>query len=238
YLPSVETQDLKAILAKIKSEDPQDFNSPFQELLKSACKEKKLPPRPKIQTEHVNNLVWPLEKNNEKVVTLIESGLSKGEVVGISYHHSILDTDSREGYRPAQFNEDRHASVILGDMKVCGEEYYILRNSWGSRMCKTDRADFDRAFSNQAASEAFVKSLSDLEDQKARCDQITEGFDKKGWSTESRYESLKKACMEAVITERARRVNVPFFCDEQDNYVIRKDYLKRGIFGATVLSDP
>lgn len=59
----------------------------------------------------------------------IDGALEQGDIIGISYYGSILKTLGNID------KESRHASSVVGSMKICGEAFYVIRNSWGRDHC-------------------------------------------------------------------------------------------------------
>ena len=62
----------------------------------------------------------------------IDTALSRGGVVSVSYRAQVFNNP----VNPDNRADDFHASLIIGNGLIEGEEYYIIRNSWGAKECK------------------------------------------------------------------------------------------------------
>ncbi|NDD91899.1 hypothetical protein EBZ37_07425 [bacterium] len=215
--PSASRDQLVEVLFRLQAESSVVKN-PFSPLLEKACKAKTgLDVAPKIEAMMIPPWTPPLEENNADILKLVDAGLSQGGVVAISYRASIL-----KYARPQLIDreEDQHASVIIGSAKVCGKDYYILRNSWGKLACQGSRNRFTQKNVWGGESEETTRAIELLKQEEGRC-----------------RESNDPTCYTKVWARRAKVVDVPYFCDGDGNYVIRKDYLARGIYGATRITN-
>ncbi|NDD90923.1 hypothetical protein EBZ37_02395 [bacterium] len=231
-------QDLK----RIAQEATDRRTGPFDQILNTARRNRTgdfIPARSAppfvVTTEEVQDVqkhrrnikaatVYPLEEeHNKAVLTSIDDALEKGEIVSFAYPAEMLvaSTLPEAGYDPSKGRCrgacPNHESVISGKLKVCGKEYFVLRNSWGKGACSHTRANFinpDRVSELRELDLALAKTnYSEAEGE--------------------RIEKSKERSHSSLIRKRARVAEVPYFCDADGNYIVRKDYLQKGIYTAT-----
>lgn len=141
----------------------------LEHFIKNACKDKLIVNKPKIK-EYLPIMTTKKIKM-QKIETMIENALKKGDIAVVMYHSSLLFTKDEN-----EFKKDNHGSVITGSVDICGATYYALRNSWGKMECMNTS-------------------------------------------------SLRKLA------------NVPVFCNDNGDYMVRKDHFLKGAFGATVIEN-
>jgi hypothetical protein len=119
-------QNFKDVLLELQKNELKEH--PAISLFKKNC----LPIPETNNFEEKMKHEWLEEKDwkvtSKKISNLINSGVP----VGISYYASILKADGN-----AQKHAN-HASTIVGQKKIRGKLYFILRNSWGSEACSKE----------------------------------------------------------------------------------------------------
>ncbi|MBU6375105.1 MAG: hypothetical protein KGQ59_03845 [Bdellovibrionales bacterium] len=215
-LPSATQSQIQELLFQLNGDRSEVLN-PFDSILSQACRSKTgLTESPKMMIQRVSAMIQPLDAVNQPVINGIDTALSLGQISEVSYRATIL---SRGGAIGSDGN-DFHSSVIIGSAKVCGKDYYVLRNSYGKDQCNNQRNQFTQkgAFGEQG--EELTQDLLKLDQEKKQCEA-----------------EQSAECYERVSLRRAQRVDVPYFCDSEGNYVIRKEYMARGVFRSTWISN-
>ncbi|MBU6376156.1 MAG: hypothetical protein KGQ59_09190 [Bdellovibrionales bacterium] len=244
--PAAQIQNIED-LRSIASKASQKNVGPFDEILARARRNrtevftpKQPAPQMQITTEAVQDiqahrrntkahLVYPLKtEENKKVIAAIDAGLDQGEIISIAYPGELLigNTIAQPGYDPkkgrCQGACANHESVITGKLKVCGKDYFVLRNSWGQSACKKTRAGFQNV--------QKADKLQSLDRSIAQNDSIE--------PQDERQEQLSLRKHSDLIRKRARLAEVPYFCDDQGNYIVQREYLQKGIYTATRIQSP
>lgn len=139
--PGLPFQDLTSFTNWVGQGNFQ--GSMIQQFLNESCTRKSPPVQPEINiTKITSNITFPI-RNNENVLQAIDNAITSGKVASIGYNSSILFGDlSPETFGP-------HESVIVGKANLCGEEAYILRNTYGEEFCDYARSEFKSNESNQ-----------------------------------------------------------------------------------------
>lgn len=205
----------------------------FDELLKLSCAKKKLNIKPNIKTSKIDSTL-PLE-DNSAVIKHIDDAINSGNVISVAYRSQLLDREDLQDE-----TSDYHASTIIGNINVCGEPYYILRNSWGKEACQKNAKEFipsaDKA--NLANSYTFqqgmCKSLANdnHDEMLLQCKDdacIVKAHAKLSMDLNN--------CSRKFEIEVAKATSHPYFCDDDGNYLIKKTYLTKGIYEATSITN-
>ncbi len=197
-------------------------------LVKESCKDKKLGQSPKIISKYTNGN-FPIS-NNAEAISNIDLALSKGKLSMITYRSQLLDQENLENT-----NEDDHASVIVGDGKICGEDFYILRNSWGKDACKdgqdTLQSTRDSVQKTKKNCELQAKNEAEFKFKNCKGNHCV----KEKLKEKKRYYA---ECIESAgIVDMTFPKHLPYFCDEQGNYYIKKNYFKKYIYESATIAD-
>jgi hypothetical protein len=121
-LSSSKEEQFVAQLAKISADE-----SVLNFFLKKSCINKM--PSFRFKSEGIDRYNM-ISKKNDSLFTFIDEQLKFKRPVGINYHSEIL---KKENNNP-QNRDDNHTSILTGKVMICGEDYYILRNSWGQSL--------------------------------------------------------------------------------------------------------
>ena len=207
----------------------------FSKLIAKSCSKKNINELPDIVREFTQapgKVGYDPSKVNN-MFNNIDKALSENKIAGIAYRSTILDDHELENDK-----KDFHASSIVGSMNICGEKYYTLRNSYGPESCSYKQKKYLPA-------EKYKTVEFDMEDNANKCqeyeiDQINNKFS--NCSNDQCYEDKARAintatlrCQEKFIVNRNEKIDHPYFCDEDGNWIISKKQLKKGIFSATVI---
>ena len=198
----------------------------FSELLKKSCRVKDYGVKPEVEV-HFKNIFghFRLEVDIGSIdLNIIDSALEKEKLVAVTYDVEIFE---RERLSKKQAN---HASTIVGSMSVCGEPYYMLRNSYGKKSCSIDMEYFAPSQSSQSK----IK-LNDCYDEVEKgayslypeCTIIK--------CIENRiaaYQEWRNDCDGKYKKKYLEEVNHPFFCDPDGNYIVSGKHLQKGVFSA------
>ena len=233
--PSLEG-DLSSLIDNLNSE--QTFDEYYRTLIGESCTqaESLQVPRPEFVRDYAGTQVYPInseESRNDRVFEILDEAIENGRIAEVSYLASILDNDDGSNHEGSY-----HSSVITGKTSICGEDYYILRNSWGEGACESNmrsfqssqeedptfRADFDACV--QATDEAWDRDYPACGDDEA-CKERVNDAQEVAWS----------ACANEFSSKRNERIKMPYFCDGDGNYIISKDHLKTGAYEANYISN-
>lgn len=244
-------QDFDNILKKI-----DDDNNIFDELLKKSCTSLSIGSGPKIKFKKVYEAAkfYPDQLKNNYLFTLIDKSLKDGGIAAVSYFPEILENDILK--RISGKTAYAHTSSIVGSLKLCGEKYYILRNSYGEDDCEIKRTNFTPSPKTQInkteLEQCIERATKKRNSAQSRCsiseclpndqgtlvcrppegcpdnyDDIWKIYLRESQNCSSRYKGQKWS----------RLISHPYFCDSKGNYIISKKQLERGLFDATVLVD-
>lgn len=205
----------------------------FKEILNNSCAERSLSPEPNITYSKVSH-VHPIQGNDQLFATLDEA-LERGTVASINYRSDLF---SRNDFATAN-RSDYHASAVVGKLNVCGEPHYIIRNSWGQDSCKNKQRNFRSTnFSNEEKSTySRDSSVCRVEAERIYNQNITtcpptgqQGLDCRAEVLNAQSAFLQ-TCVESLDTKKYEDQNHQFFCDDQGNFIVSKDYLKGAVYG-------
>jgi hypothetical protein len=211
----------------------------FDDILDQSCEEKSLPTRPVAHSITVNH-THPIQNNNDDVFAKIDETLEKGDIAGISYRSSLF---SKNDFASEE-SSDYHASVLVGKMNVCGEEHYILRNSWGQDSCERNQRHFQSTEITPEESQQVrrdesvcrVERESFLNIESPKCPGGEAGLS-------CREELLNESnmfygsCMRTIAAEKYEKQNHQYFCDDDGNFIVSKDYLKSATYSVDFISN-
>lgn len=181
---------------------------PMSEFMKS-CQRVQIPPSQKPRIVHLaaSDFSRALEIPNP-------------EPIGVTYDASIFDYSSdavRNSYEAPAAGEDAkrpfHYSLLVGKRFNCswGEEEFILRNSWGSGSCETDRAKYLSVPKNDPR-------VTALEQDSYACTVTCRpGI---------HYRACNERCVNQSVQARQTLHNPPFYC-EDGLYIVRASTLVR-----------
>lgn len=227
--------DLSNLIENLNSE--KTFEEYYRTLIAGACTESDSLdiPGPDIRRNYAGTQEYPINKNesqNDEVFEVIDESIENGRIAEISYLASILDNDNGDGY-----DSSYHSSVITGKATVCGEDYYILRNSWGEGACESSVRGFksskeeDPSFRDEfkacekRVDDEYYRDFPNCEDEECK-DRVTEKMDN-DW----------EACLADFNAKKNERVQMPFFCDGDGNYIISREHLKTGAYEANYITN-
>lgn len=209
--------DMKAILEK--GFDPS--NSLLYEI--SSSDRFKLKVKNAEQIE-VKNFSYTNNEDLEQKRKDIDKGLSTG-IVGIGYDvHNIVST-----------NSGGHASSLVGKKCISGQEYYILRNSWGVQACESGKKKMTLeqigAISKDSTQSDNVKNYSSCMD---KCNDIVTTI-----SSFSDFPMVdnkkvleKEECKNSCYIANKEKLEMEFEtyqCDEQGYYLIRSEKILKSV---------
>lgn len=210
----------------------------FRDILDESCGEKNLSTQPVAHSTKVNH-EHPIQ-NNDHIFAKIDETLEKGDIAGISYRSSLFNKNDFA----SEERKDYHASVIVGKMKVCGEEHYIVRNSWGQDSCKTHQQYFQ---STEFSMDEMVESMRAESVCRVERDDFQNAEYPKCAGGEAgmtcREEILResemfyRACMTRIAVPKYEKQNHQFFCDKQGNFIVSKGYLKSATYSMDYISN-
>lgn len=223
-LPFSGAEEFKQFLT---SADPQ--RSLVQQLLEKSCSSKAPPIKPSIKSTGVQSFTLPIE-NNEEVLSAIDTAIGSGQIASVGYNVNILLT-------PDSNQLGSHESTIVGSAKLCGEDAYILRNTYGTEACKS--------FLDKYMKKAQEKLPLDME--YALC--IASAQDK----TRAKFKSCKtddclskqgnfeqqelSVCYDMRDKHLSEQVELPYACDEKGNFVIPKSNFKKAVYLANYIDN-
>ena len=126
--------------------------------------------------------------------------------------------------------------MIVGGASVCGRDYYVLRNSWGPNSCESSRDGFDPGSKKQKI--AAVELALELDKCSKAAQQEADRLhpaagDEARRSREAFLSKRESECRSTYSSSRARQLEVPYFCDGDGNFIVRKDHFKKGAYAAT-----
>lgn len=208
--------------------------SVFERILKESCRSKTFRVTPDVRHLYANST--PRSSTEvDNVMKILDVVLDDGKTAAISISADILKNES---FQPSESN---HVVLMAGKMNVCGEKYYIIRNSWGESACSSDylRIKSDKS-KDVLDGEKRLDGLNDngkkkimlLADEKfPNC-----GSDVKCIEAREKLISDNVNKLEALVKEKKEGLyQKPFFCDSSGNYVMKESFLKKGFFGADII---
>lgn len=196
-----------------------------------ACSKKNLPLKmPDFDTDELKDNEPNIPIGDNKIFNKIEEGLKKGRIVSIAYSADIFNNGI------SKTSKVDHGSTIIGDMKLCDEEYYILRNTWGKESCENklssflsakvkdqDKASIDKQFF------VCIENAKKISLEKFLCNKITVQKEKnkciENVSKEISIESEK--CQQSFLRSASNIIDPNFYCDENGNYIVKKSLIKQ-----------
>jgi hypothetical protein len=174
--------------------------------INASCPQRSLKIKPQMETLY--------SKESKALEAHIDKGLKKGELVTIGFLSTILEAADEEAFKSVPF-DNHHAALIIGTTQYCQKKFYTLRNSWGEESCQAhvDNFSFNKAPSinenyRQCLLEYSIGSSEFLNKKEEEC-------------RKKRFLDIQK-----------KREHLPFFCDEQGNFIIESEYLLKGSYSA------
>ena len=165
---------------------------------------------------------------------LINSLLSKGEIVGIIHRVDMFNSENPT-------IEELHSTTIIGSMELCGEMYYIIRNSWGEQSCTNQMYIFE--YSSTAKTKRYQNIVSDL--SSCYVSVMQEGnilypscmtvrcFEEEAQS----LKEWRNICDEKYSYTNYQEYDPPFFCDPDGHHIVKEEYLKKEIHSAIFIAN-
>lgn len=211
----------------IDSSDPQ--RSLVQQILEKSCKPKAPPVKPSIKSVAVSEVTVPVQ-NNEKVLAAIDSALELGQIASVGYNVNILLT-------PDSTELGAHESTIIGSAKLCGEEAYILRNTYGVESCKNFQGKYlKKAQNNLPINMEFATCLVDTQEKSAK--KYPNCSDNKCLSAKGNFEKeLLDTCYAIRDKYQSENIELPYACDSKGNFIIPKTKFKKGVYLANYIDN-
>lgn len=230
----------KSIFASLPFQGPEEFKqfidsadpqkSLVQQLLQKSCSPKAPPKKPEIVTAKVATVTVPMD-DNQDVLTAIDKAIDSGQIASVGYNVNILLSP--------ELNElGAHESTIIGKAKFCGEEAYVLRNTFGAEAC--------HQFLNRYMKHAREKLPVDMEFASCVLDMQEQSKQKfKNCSTGNCLSSKgtfeqEKLLLCLDIRDRntdQQQLKVPYSCDDKGNFIISKNYFQKGVYLANYISN-
>ncbi len=223
-LPFSSPEDFKSF---IDSSDPQ--RSLVQQMLEKSCDPKSPPIKPSIKSVGVEKVSIPVQ-NNEKVLAAIDSALELGQIASVGYNVNILLT-------PNSTELGAHESTIVGTAKLCGEDSYILRNTYGAESCKNFQARYlKKAQEKLPVNMEFATCILDYQEKSAK--KFSNCNDNKCLSTKGNFEKEQlDSCLAIRDKFYSENIKLPYACDEKGNFIIPKTNLKNGVYLANYIDN-
>ena len=212
--------------------DNKNSENIFAKLLQLSCSSKGLP-KPKISEKLISREL-PIVKSHD-LINQLETALNSGQVASVYYRSQLLDADGFDNER-----QDNHASLIVGKSLICGEEYYILRNSHGKGACEKRRDTFK------------MKETSKLkgtvaQNEKRKCIRHANLSAKNKYplcrdnpcfeQREGHRVELLEQCLNQFRQEVLKVSEHPYFCDQRGNFIINKKYFIKGLYGVATIDN-
>lgn len=233
-------EDLQnAIRQNINQDDTKSTNFNLLSILtKKSCKEKILPPLPtpkRVNALGNSKIYTDKPISTDIVVNEIDIQLKKGNIPRITYSF-----DAAFGFKKPVPIKINHTSIITGNINICGDEYYVVRNSFGIAACNSElnnhlrRQLFEQklytaenALNDKCYNDAEAKSRSSFE-----CDTLKDISKKNECivKREQAINSLNKQCNQDFFHSYSKKLKIPFFCNSRGDYIIKKEELKKGLF--------
>jgi len=236
-------QFTKALFPRLPYENPSDFykfisklnvyDNIFDSLLKKSCSKKDFKPKPIIVEEKIPHFL-PLN-DNSKIFDHIDKGLVSGNIATISYRSNILNQENLD-----KDDDTYHASTIVGSMNLCGEPFYVLRNTWGKYACKEKNRNYRSSKKRRKLRKQILNKKWDCIDRtRAEVDNqfpICEN-DLCLEQANALDSKLNAECDKIHMDEVNRKLEHPFFCDSNGNFIIKKSHLKKAVHRATTITN-
>ena len=236
----------KEIFPGMPFENPDDFHEFITKqrgreylldlILEKTCSGKNYGTKPKVSTNSKEILLSALNKHlNVRTASLktIDSALNKGKIVSISYNAHIFK-------RSNKFILSNHQSTIVGNMSICGETYYIIRNSWGNKSCAIKMRKFSNRDSEQSKNDSKLYSCYNEAANIAKVTNIQYSECTRVECLEDReiiYQDELNECDKKYRAPYLEKIDHPFFCDPEGNYIVSGEHLKKGLFVAEFIDD-
>ena len=205
----------------------------FENLLKKSCGSIK----PEASRGSIKTIGRSFLSGTDGMFELVDDALENGQIASVSYHPDILISHNTQ-------KKSRHASVIVGSLKLCGEPYYILRNSLGPKSCSIDIDFFNPGTKELRDKNTVLRKIRDECTKKAHdltdkiiCLGLGSKKSHQCYENKQRRLSFKvRECDRSYQNKRFKELLLPYFCDSKGNYIISKKQLEKGVYRASTMS--
>lgn len=219
------TNSQKELLDFLKNESIKSKNPLLGIMRKYCTKKKSSMKRPIVKAFALETYLKQDEvADSRKLMIKLNQNIKKGKAVGVHYSSKLFYGlgDKSGGFA--------HVSTVVGDAEMCGNNYFILRNSWGQSGCLQSLLTYEP--------EDYPSDYAKVEQNKVSCDNTAkEKYEKKEYDEclkgdsfcKKRYDIEVSKCAISFIRSRAKTLKIPFICDDDGNFIIDKNYFRRGL---------
>ena len=160
--PFADTDGFRGFVESL--EDDEDI---LTALLDASC-QKRAWPKPRTRTVRrgpwlATTVVNPPFWSADALFRLIDRTLAEGNITAVDFKWRILERDG-----PPLLDIENHAATVVGSLSLCGEPHYIIRNSWGAKICGRMRRGShapwfcDKGGNFVISKEALAKGLTEV----------------------------------------------------------------------------